>query len=352
MSVRKLAMGSHFYFQWEAPEGEAQGAPSLTIQWPAGNTAYVMAAVRAVDTITAISADRRQLTVTWGTGGLPAGWSAGEPQPARIDAAGRGQFPVRVLRVVSNVAAVVGPPAVSAYGVFELAEAVPHTFAVGTSATLRWPLWTVKIEQADMPATPTRSVLWTVYYANTLDGYSAGQSRVDRGHLHVVRAPFYTGLTDSTLLHVYPGLASSVPSGAGSWRDQIGAGLDYLLARVAPELPAGADEDMLTGTDWRRCHAIATAIVIYSDMIGRGIDRTAALELAERQFEDEFKLRRRLFSAIDLDGSGTLSAAEKAVSSRASGWSSFASDVTKFDPSVQDAETPDPYLRSRVGDAR
>ena len=347
MSARKLAIGSDFYFDWVAPEGEAQSAPTLSIQWAAATVAYVMSAVRGVDTVTAISADRRQLTVTWGTDGLPASWSAGEPQSARIDAAGRGQFPVRVLRVVSNVAGV------GAYGVLELADAVPHAFVVGSAGcTLRWPTWTVKVDSADIPTSPVRSVLWTIPYALTVDGYSAGQNRIDRGHLHVVRAPFNTGLTDATLLHVYPGLASSVPSGAGSWRDQIGAGLDYLLARVAPELPAGADEDMLTGTDWRRCHAIATAIVIYSDMIGRGIDRTAALELAERQFEDEFKLRRRLFSAIDLDGSGTLSAAEKAVSSRASGWSSFASDVTKFDPSVQDAETPDPYLRSRVGDAR
>lgn len=351
--IRKLTIGSDHYFLWAPPEGLAYysltlgiGA-TLSIQWSGSGTAYTMALVRQVDTVTAVSADRKQLTCTWGSSGIPASWSQGDPEPAFLSAEGRGQFPVRVLRVVSNT--VGDPPG----GVLELAEAVPHNFAVGAyGCNLHWSTWTVKIPLADIGTSMRRPVLWTVTYQPVIDGYNPGSGQIDRGELAVVRAPFATGMNDAALLRVFPGLASAIPAGSTGWRDQAQAGMDMLVSRILPELPSGIYEDHLSGTQWLRAHALATVSVILTDLLMRGIDRSAGLEVVEAQLTEEIRLRLARREWQDTDSDGLIDAGESPVQSPWTGMvSSHVSDTTVMDLS-DDPTTPDTYSRFRVTGSR
>lgn len=347
--LRKLTIGQDHYFKWEPPQGLPESAPTLTINWPAGAANYSLAAWRGNDTVTAISADRKFLTCTWGTGALFSAYSQGEPQPAWLDIAGKGQIPVRVLRL-SAVDAVT-PTTV---GTLELAEPLPHSVLMtGTpAATLVWPTWVVLVPGTDIPAAQTRPILWKVTYKMSLDDYSPGTYLTDRGELAAVKAPFDTGLTDAQLLKVFPGLASAFSQGQASWREQIQAGFDLLVGRILPELPAGMYEDNLAGTQWLRAHAIATSIVILSDMMMRGRDFKEALLIAEEQLAHEIRLRLSRKEWVDLNSDGAIDAGEKDPQSPWLGMiRSHVTDPTVMDLSG-DAITPAVYNRSRVTDDR
>lgn len=344
--IRKLTIGQDHYFQWNPPQGLSESTPTLTINWPAGSTNYVMAAWRANDVVTAISADRKFLTCTWGSGAMFSAFSQGEPQPAYLDVAGKGQIPVRVLRLS---AVDTGSP--TTIGTLELAEPLPHSVLMtGTpAATLVWPTWVVLVPASDIPAAQTRPILWKTTYKVSVDDYSPGTYLTDRGELAAVKAPFDTGLTDSQLLKIFPGLSAAFSQGQASWREQIQSGLDLLLGRLLPELPEGMYEDNLAGSQWLRAHALATSIVILSDLIMRGVDRKEALLVAEAQLDQEIKLRLARKEWIDLNSDGVIDEAEVSPSSALLGMiRSHVTDASVMDLSSELGRTPDPYVRFRV----
>ena len=84
--------------------------------WPAGSQTYTLAR-RRDDTITALSTDRRRLTLAWSDDGAPADLLAGNPMPAHVSRDSLAQIPVRVVRLVS-----LG----TGNGVVELADALPQ----------------------------------------------------------------------------------------------------------------------------------------------------------------------------------------------------------------------------------
>ena len=346
--LRKLTIGQDHYFRWEPPQGNAASAPTLTINW-AAPVNYALAAWRADDTVTAISTDRKFLTCTWGTGTIFSAFSQGEPQPAFLDVAGKGQIPVRVLRLSAVDS---GSP--TTIGTLELSEPLPHSVLMTGSpaATLVWPTWVVLIPSANIPSTQTRPILWKTTYKVSLDDYSPGHYITDRGELAAVKAPFDTGLTDAQLLRVFPSLSAAFSQGQASWREQIQSGLDLLVGRILPELPAGMYEDNLAGTQWLRAHAISTSIVILSDMMMRGRDFKDALAIAEAQLEQEIKLRLARKEWVDLNSDGVNDSAETDPQSPWLGM--IRSHVTNsaITNMTGDDITPAVYDRSRVTDER
>jgi hypothetical protein len=217
------------------------------------------------------------------------------------------------------------------------------------AATLVWPTWVVLVPASDIPAAQTRPILWKTTYKVSVDDYSPGTYLTDRGELAAVKAPFDTGLTDSQLLKIFPGLSAAFSQGQASWREQIQSGLDLLLGRLLPELPEGMYEDNLAGSQWLRAHALATSIVILSDLIMRGVDRKEALLVAEAQLDQEIKLRLARKEWIDLNSDGVIDEAEVSPSSALLGMiRSHVTDASVMDLSSELGRTPDPYVRFRV----
>ena len=221
------------------------------------------------------------------------------------------------------------------------------------AATLVWPTWVVRIPGTDIPSSQTRPILWKTTYKVSLDDYSPGHYITDRGELAAVKAPFDTGLTDAQLLKVFPGLAAAFSQGQASWREQIQSGLDLLVGRILPELPAGMYEDNLAGTQWLRAHAIATSIVILSDGMMRGRDFKDALLVAEEQLAHEIQLRLARKEWVDLNSDGAITSGETDPQSPWLGMiRSHVTDSTIMDLSSETGRTPDPYTRVRVTDDR
>jgi hypothetical protein len=303
MTARKLITGLAHRFRWSPPDGYVSIAPSLVVDWPAGSQTYALTATRSPDTVSAISADRRSLTVTWGLSGSFAALSAiGSPSPAVIRGEGIVGAPVRVVRIVSLSA--LG-------GVLELAEALPLPVDIVTSnPTLYWSEFSATIPALDLPATPTRGIRWTIDYTS-LDPISgeAVDYRRDRDVLHVVAMEFGTGLGDADLLGYVPDLRSR-PVGQSSWRAQRDAALDELIGlirtRIAPRV-----EDILPGRAFIRAHAYLSAATILDGTMVGGQDRTTLATYYRERAVAEIEAQLALVDWSDLDRNGAVDPGEQ-----------------------------------------
>lgn len=346
---RKLTIGQGYRFWWYPPNpsGPAdQGtAASLTVYWPSGSVSYTLNA-RTPDTVTAISADRRILTVDWGDeGSVPTGTYTDFPAPCWLTSPVY-DSPVRISRMV----AVLPDPDTGA--TFELAEQLPSPVGgiVDSGASLHWLGQYVDIPSTDLPAAPIRAVRWEVLYTPTVWGQAAPSGLIDRGVLAVTWAPFDTGLSDSALARIAPWTSTSRPPGCSSWADQISAGLDYLVSRIQPELPSGVWEDDLVGQPWLRAHAIATQIIILQDLIAKGVDRLASLEAMQRDFDAEVKLRIARPEWADYNQNNVIDSGETVLPATTVVFSHI-SDPSVFDSTDTDARLVQKFRRFRVGDS-
>ena len=254
-------------FRWSNADGVLASNPTLTIDWPAGAQSYSLTLSRQVDQVTALSADRRTLTVTWGLSGSPTTAISGD-QPAAVvlQSIGLVGASLRVVRVVTDDGIT---------GTLELAEPVPHGVAFSVNpANLHWLQRQATIPSIDQPATPTRNILWTVDY-ETFDSFNVEplQYLRDRDVLHVVAMEFATGLSDGDLLGYVPDLRAR-PQGQGSWKLQRDAALDELVGLIKRRI-APRHEDVLPGRQFARTHAYLAAAVILDGTSVGGQDRTA-----------------------------------------------------------------------------
>lgn len=347
--LRKLAIGTDYRFRWTPPRDEGLATlATLTVSWPTGTLTYDLEG-RESDTVTAVSADRRRITVTYGDTGPIESLMFSNPAPVYLQNGAFNQVPCRVIRLVSVEMDESDPP-VPVGGVLELAEQLP--VGVITGGTLEWLTLSADIELADIPATPVRAVRWQVAYTSTEWG-QAGTGSIDRGTLAVVHAPFATGLTDASMARIAPWTSTSRPAGQSSWADQIDAGLDLLVSRILPNLAEGTWEDDLVGEPWLRAHALATQIVILQDLQSRGVDRTAALEEIQKEFIEEIKNRMARPEWIDLDSDDVIDPGEGAAGVRAA-TTAITSHVTDgtLNASDSDSRFPLQFTRTRIGDAR
>lgn len=112
MTMRKVRLGQDYRFQWSpARLMTVPTSATAVVVWPSGSQSYSLT-IRGNDTVTAVSSDRRQITVTVGTSGALASLIDGNPMPAMLVNAATQEIPVLLTRVVSS-------------GVYELADPLP-----------------------------------------------------------------------------------------------------------------------------------------------------------------------------------------------------------------------------------
>lgn len=339
MRPRKLITSTAHRFRWWPPtDGVVSSDPTLTISWPAGVQTYTLALARESDTVTAISADRRTLTVTWGSSGSPTVLaSPDEPAAAQLVGVGVVDVPVRVVRVVTAASNGLS-------GTVDLADPLPHPILV-SSLALHWHERSALVNSAHVPAVTTDGVRWSVPYTASLGGVSVAYGR-DMGVLRVVAMPFATGLTDARLLGLLPDLRAR-PTGQSSWASQREAALDDLVVRIRSRI-APRIEDVLPGRDYELPHAYLTGALI-AEAQGRAdaADRLRVLA------DEDIARRLALVDWMDLDRDGVVDAGETdtgASGSLAAGIGSTltsASIIPRYDDGGASDDVP-----VRVGSAR
>lgn len=324
--MQKVRIGQDHLFQVRPAQPLAVGATcSLTVAWPAGSQTYTLAR-RRDDTITALSTDRRRLTLTWSDDGAPADLLAGNPMPAHVSRDSLAQIPVRVVRLVS-----LG----TGNGVVELADALPQAVnPVG--GYLEYLTVSCTIPDEDVPTSPVRPVAWRMTYTPWVGGASTPQ-RVETGVLAVVRDRFETGLTDAAALTHAPWLRSALTAATPTLAPWIESAEGTLVSaiRAHQAMPADTWEDALSGRQFLRAHCLAVEVAVCDDLIARGVDRTARREQAAADMVAELD---RVFSRlewVDADGDGVVDAGEggaAAFTPTASSGTSNAALVTFDDP--------------------
>lgn len=336
---RRYTAGEDGLFLWTCPAPDAYAtAATLTVAYAAGSETVALAC-RDADTITAISADRRRITIENDDGGpLPDGL---QPLPAWIAYGTASQIPVRVLRMVSSTDPVeVGDPYTI---VVELSEPLPHD--VSLLGFVRWQVFSGTLPTPSSAEGPVR---WSVSYTAKRNG-ADDETATDEGVLWVTRAPFRTGLDSATLIASSPWLAQHVPPGQSSWAPQIAIALDSLVGRINVRLPDGKTVNNVTGRQFRNAHALETRICILRGMAEAGIGRPGALEEVERALTAELD---RLFGAgldwVDANGDGVVDSGEVGTQPGRVTLRSHTQNATLFDPSTSDAEARAPFARYRV----
>ncbi len=299
--MQKLRIGEDYLFQVRPALPLAMGLScSLVVAWPAGAQTYTLTR-RRDDTITALSTDRRRLTLAWSDDGAPADLLAGNPMAAHITRDSIAQIPVRVVRVVS-----LG----TGTGVVELADALPQT-ASPVGGFLEWLTVSCNIPAEDLPASPVRPVAWRMSYTPYVGG-AAIPARSESGVLAVVRDRFATGLTDAAALSHAPWLRSALTSASPTLADWIASAESLLVSsiRAHQRMPAGTWEDDVQGRQFLRAHALAVEVVVCDDLIARGVDRAARREQAAADLAAELDRAFARLEWVDADGDGVVDTGE------------------------------------------
>jgi hypothetical protein len=319
---RKASIGQDYTFAWSPVDGYPSAAPTLSVAWPTppGTKTYALAVVRAADTVPAGGYDhanaRLSITVTGAIAGALRGILAEYAGEAWLDGGPDFQGPVRVVELVSDGSgAVVGPPASPAVpAVLQLAEPLPRAVDVDGTWSLRWLTYTATIPLADLGSARLRNRRWALPWTMATGTDAPVSKRVEQGLVHVVHAPFDTGLRDAHLLALVPGWARMVPERQSSWAEQRWSALEALVARMRPRLATAMYEDDCLGEQFLPAHALYTAAIVRGGHALLGY--AGAAEDAERlQREADAALDRALarVSYLDLNGDAVVDAGETAV---------------------------------------
>ena len=331
--MRKVCIGYDHRFRWAPPDPyEMQVTdPTLTVHWPGGQETYTLTFPGYAE-VTAISDDRRTLTVTWSAGA----WDMGDPAPvaARVAAAELGQVNVRVVRLSDG-------------DQVELESPLPDAItAVG--AVLRALVCAVTIPLADVPATPVRPVRFSVEYASLTGGSTSIIDRLDMGVLAVVRHPFSTGLVDGELTRIAGWTRNAYPAGQSGLGDAISSSLDTLIGHIRHRRP-DLYEDQLAGPQFRRAHAILAQLAILDEYIARGQDRGAARDRLAAELDAELD---RVFAALEwVDANDDGEADDTQAAGGIVGGMGIA-DSALCDTSADEDAQPVTYTRIGMGDDR
>lgn len=127
---RRCVADADFRFGWVPSGGYPASSPSVSVAWSGGAQTYALAAVRAADSVSALSADGYDLTITTGPEqpsstlrGIIAEWGG----YAWLDGGAEFQGPVRVLQLVSQTSLAA---TTSGTAVLRLATALPGGLSI------------------------------------------------------------------------------------------------------------------------------------------------------------------------------------------------------------------------------
>lgn len=331
--TRRYAASSDFDFLWSPPlPGAWATSASLSIYYAAG-TQTVALTQRAADEISAISSDRKSITLA--TTLVDFALQGVLPAPAFISNGAKAQVPVRVMRLVSTSEETF---------VVELSEPLPHTIATG--GVLVWQVWSAS---RTAPATVQGPVRWSVSWEGVNDGDTLPDASVDEGLLHIVRAPFSTGLTSARLVASSPWLAQHVPPGQSSWAPQIEIAQDTLIQRVVAILPEGRTIQDVAGGQFRNAHAMETRLAIMRGLQEAGANRRDQIEQLERDIAAELdRIGKAGVEWVDANGNGAVDEGETNVTPGRVTLRSFTTNSNILDVSDSDGVARSSYDRFRV----
>jgi len=285
--MRKAQQGKDYNFIWQAPSA-ISGTPSIIFHLESGDITSSMTQGRASLTATAISGDRRSLTLSASATSLKPFQSQ-----AFLLTDGDDYFSIKPIRIVGTSLIIADP--------------LPRDVSFTTSASIQFASWTYTASSATITA-DRGDIAFTIEYVQSLGGQTI--NKVEKGILKVVPRPFDTGLDHARLCAIFPHIADIAPRRANGFDEIIGASLDELALYVRDLIvPDDVDEDDIHNANEllqahaslaiARIHEINGNIDLSEKMRNRGIEladlgmRTISLDLNKNGTVEDNELNIR-----------------------------------------------------------
>jgi len=301
--MRKAVFNQDHLFQWNSPYS-VSGTPVITFKLSSGDVVSNMTQGRSTATVSAISNDRRTLTIDNQATGLKA-----DQGQAFLITASDQIFNVNIVRIVGTTAI--------------LADPLPREIDFTSSASLEFSLWNRLV-----PTSVTGTV-GTYAYEISYDENTGGSTRerVSKGYLKVCKRPFSTGLDHDDFVQMFPQFADLIPRRQTDFKRQIQRAGDELILMVRDSLlHQGLTEDEVFNPEsFSNAHAYLTASLILdiqsrfdegATLRNRAIElyelamRSVALDIDKDGIIDEGELDQRV-SGVKSDMRGNFKNRQK-----------------------------------------
>ena len=279
--MRKAITNQVHHFVWDPPQPWSP-TPSITVKFSGGDFTSPLVQSRADVTVTAISSDRRTLTLS---GAVGAQLERDEVR-AFLKTTADTYYAVKVSRLGGTTAILSAP--------------LPRQIDLSSSATLNFSMCYVDIGAAHT------GVNGVYPYSISFDNL-VGAKRVETGLLKVCPRPFDTGLDHDQLVSTFANLADMVPRRQSDFAPQIQASLQEMILAVKDHLIADSitEDEVFNQQSFAPAHAYCAASHIYQ----MHLQFEAANAMRERYY-DLLNLALRSVT-LDLDGDGVVDDGEE-----------------------------------------
>lgn len=271
--MRKAQQGKNHNFIWQSPSA-ISGTPTITFHLDSGDITSSMTEGRSSLSASAISNDRRSITLTSATTSLKP-----YQNQAYLLTDGDDYFSIKPIRIVDS-SLILGDP-------------LPRDISLSNNATIQFACWTYTASSSTITANKA-TIAFTIDYVQSLGGQSI--NKTEKGILKVVPRPFETGLDHNKLCSLFPHVADLAPRRSNDFTDQISGALDELAKYVRDLIiPDEADEDDIHNANdllqahsylaLARIHEINGNLDLADKMRSRGIElcdltmRTISIDL-------------------------------------------------------------------------
>ena len=276
--MKKAVFNQSYLLEWNSPQ-PVSGTPVITVKSASGDNSASMTQGRVSATVSAISNDRRTLTVDNQVTGLKD-----DQGQAFLITSSDQVFNVQVVRMVGTTAI--------------LAEPLSREIDFTSSATLEFSLWT-RLVPTDITGTKGTYAYEIAYDENT---GSSTRERLAKSYLKVCSRPFSTGLDHDDLVRLFPQFADSIPRRQRDFKPQIDQAENELVLMLRDSLlhQSLTEDEVFNADSFSNCHAYLSASYILE-----GQNRfDEAAQMRTRSIE-LYELTMRSV-ALDLDGDGLI----------------------------------------------
>jgi len=261
--MRKAILNQVYLFQWNAPH-PLSGVPNIKISKPSSSYTYAMDQSRSDATVTAISNDRRTLTI----GNQASGLKDNQGQAFLITSSDQ-VFNVQVVRISGTVAI--------------LADPLPREVDLSSNANLEFSQWTKELPLDVTNTNGTYSFL--IDYNQEVGGET--REKVAKGYLKVCPRPFNTNLDHDDLVNLFPQFADSIPRRQRDFKPQIFRANEELILMIRDSLlhQSLTEDEVFNADSFSNCHAYLSASYILE---------------GQNRFEEALAMRQRALDLYEL----------------------------------------------------
>jgi hypothetical protein len=279
----KARVGTDTVFEWVSHEPlvDSEGA-TLTVYLPSGPVTVALD-VQPVEVVTALSVDRRTLTLD--AAGTTVDGGMGRNGEAWLLTATQA-LPIRIVD--------------STGAMLTMAEALPRSVVIDASASVQMSRCEGVLPALTICAAVARDVRWTVDYAvryGTGTGLALMAKR-ETGILQVVHQPFETGVAPQDVARYLRSIGQA-PSSEQGWDIALSAGEEDLILYLRSELAERGltEDDVPAPQSLRPAHLALTGAYI---LIATDTDTSTSLR--ERGYELARQALQRVWLDSDRDG--------------------------------------------------